>query len=369
MVKKVKTGPSPVIKARITRCRRLMKKHAIGAHLVTGQRDCFYLTGFTGEDSAVILTPKAVHILSDGRFDEAINQECPWVTRWMRRGSLVAEIAKASKELGIKKLAVQPEHMTLADHAELKKLNRATKLAPAPPLTATMRRTKDDSELASIREAIRIAEEAFVAARATIRAGQTERGLAARLEFEMRQRGASAAAFTSICAEGANSALPHAHTGDRPIKRGSVMLVDWGAVVGGYRSDLTRTLFVGTIPPDLGRAYRTVLEAQQRAFAAIRPGARVCDVDAAARNFVREAGFGDAFNHGLGHGLGLDVHEPPSLSWRSTEKLQAGMVVTVEPGVYLPGVGGVRLEDDCLVTQTGCRVLSGLGKSLDDAVL
>lgn len=185
----------------------------------------------------------------------------------------------------------------------------------------------------------------------------------------MRRRGATGTAFPSICAEGRNAALPHAHPGARRVKHGSAILFDWGARVGRYCSDLTRVVFVGSIPPKIGAVYPIVLEAQRRAIAALRPGARMCDVDAVARDYIRDAGFGEAFNHGLGHGLGLDVHEPPSLSWRSTEKLEPGMVVTVEPGIYLPGVGGVRIEDDCLVGERNGRVLSGLGKSLSEAVL
>lgn len=153
------------------------------------------------------------------------------------------------------------------------------------------------------------------------------------------------------------------------VKKGSAVLFDWGARVGFYCSDLTRMVFVGSIPPKIEEIYKVVLGAQKRAISAIRPGTRMCDVDAVARNHIVDAGFGGAFNHGLGHGLGLDVHEAPSLSWRSDKKLRRGMLVTVEPGVYLPGIGGVRIEDDVLVTRDGRRVLSRLSKKLEDAVI
>ncbi|MGD2110578.1 MAG: aminopeptidase P family protein [Phycisphaerae bacterium] len=362
-------GPSAVIVDRLARCRREMKKRRVKAYLVSNPQDYFYLIGFTGEDSAILVTPRDVHVISDGRFDEAINIECPWTKRWMRKGLLNDEIAKVAKTLKLKSMAVQQDHMTVADFETVRKLNKSTRLTKAPPITENMRKFKAKDELAGIGKSLRVMEEAFVAMRDSIRIGQTELEMAARLEYEMKRRGASGPSFPTICAEGPNAALPHAHPGRRKVKKGSAVLFDWGAVVDGYCSDLTRMIFVGSIPGKLGEVYEIVLEAQQRAIAAVRPGRRMCDVDAVARDYIKDRGYGEAFNHGLGHGMGLNVHEPPSLSWRSKEKLEAGMVVTVEPGVYLPGVGGVRIEDDVVVTPRGCRVLSRLGTSLKDAVI
>jgi Xaa-Pro aminopeptidase len=346
-----------------------MKKHGFGAYLVTNPMDYFYLAGFTGEDSALLIVPGVVHVISDGRFDEAINKECPWATRWMRRGTLNAEIVTACKKLRIRRLAVQPEHLKLADHTELEKLNKSTRLVEAPAIVADMRCRKDAAELTAMRKTIKTAEDAFLAMRKTIRVGQTELEMAARLEYEMKRRGALGPSFATICGEGPTAALPHAAPGRRKVKKGSAILFDWGARVGMYCSDLTRMVFVGSIPRKLGEVYRVVLEAQLRAIAAIRPGKRMCDIDAIARDYITEAGYEKEFNHGLGHGLGLDVHEDPSLSWRSDAKLKANMLVTVEPGIYLPGVGGVRIEDDVLVTPKGARVLTRLGKKLEDAVI
>ncbi len=372
MAKKAKgkaRRPSPVIVDRLARCRREMKKKRIKAYLVSNPQDYFYLIGFTGEDSAILITPRDVHVISDGRFDEAINIECPWTKRWMRKGLLNDEIAKVTKTLNVRSMAVQHDHMTTADHDTLRKLNKSTRLTKAPPITEKMRRLKSKDELGALGKSLRVMEEAFVTMLDSIRIGQTELEMAARLEYEMKRRGASGPSFPTICAEGPNGALPHAHPGNRKVKNGSAILFDWGAVVGGYCSDLTRMVFVGSIPRTLGVVYRIVYEAQQRAIADIRPGRRMCDVDAVARNYIKEAGYGEEFNHGLGHGLGINVHEPPSLSWRSKEKLEAGMVVTVEPGVYLPGVGGIRIEDDVVVTPTGCRTLSRLSNKLEDAVI
>jgi Xaa-Pro aminopeptidase len=218
-------------------------------------------------------------------------------------------------------------------------------------------------------KALRIAEQAFLAMRETIRVGQTELQMAGRLEYEMKIRGAAMPAFPTICAEGPNSALPHAHPGTRKVKKRSAILFDWGARYRGYNSDLTRMVFVDSIPPKFREIYDIALEAQMAAIEAIQPGRRMCDIDAVARNRIKKAGFGEAFSHGLGHGLGLNVHESPALSWRSEQELEPGMLVTVEPGIYLPGVGGVRIEDDVLVTENGRRVLSRLSKKLADQIV
>lgn len=369
MAAKRVTRPSPIITQRLTQCRRLMKRNRVSAYLVSGRMDSFYLTGFTGEDSAVLILPRAVHIISDGRFDESINQECPWATKWLRQGLLNAEIGRVCKHLKIKSLGVQGAQLRLADFDELKKLSRPTRLVPAPAMVADLRRFKEKTDVSSISRAIRVAQEAFEATKASIAVGQTELEIAARLEFEMKIRGASDPSFPTICAEGPNAALPHAFPGRRKVKKGSAILLDWGARVGFYCSDLTRMLFVGSIPPAIRRIYPIVLEAQQQATAAIRPGKRMCDIDAVARALITKAGYGKEFNHGLGHGLGLDVHEPPSLSWRSDEVIKEGMLVTVEPGIYLPGIGGVRIEDDVLVTSKGSRTLTRLDSSLDSAVI
>ncbi|MCH8853024.1 MAG: aminopeptidase P family protein [Planctomycetes bacterium] len=375
MAKTAQRKPSPVIADRLGRCRREMRRHRIGALLVSNPMDYFYLTGFTGEDSAVLITPRVVHLISDRRFEASIERECSWATAggstkvWMRRGLLNEEIARVCRSLKLRSLAVQTDHLCVDEYNQIKKLARFRRLSGAPPILAEMRRIKQPAEITTIRKAVRVAEEAFDAMRATIRLGQTELEMAARLEYEMKRRGAARPSFPTICAEGGNAAHPHAHPGKRKVKRGSAILFDWGARVEGYCSDLTRMVFVGSMPRTIERIYRIVLEAQRRAIAAIRPGARMCDVDAIARAVIAETGYGDAFKHGLGHGLGLNVHEPPSLSWRSREKLEPGMVVTVEPGIYLPGVGGVRIEDDVLVTPTGCRILSRLSRKLDDAVI
>lgn len=356
------------VAAKVKDFRQRLKAAKADAMLVKNEVDYFYLTGFTGADSAALITQREVHVVTDARFLEEIKEEIPWAKVWLRKGLINEEIANACGRIKVKRLAIQPEHLTLSDQKNIKKLTRA-QFVPAPPILHQMRRLKGDDELTALAKAIRVAEEAFLATVQTIRPGQTELEIAARLEFEMKCRGATGPAFNTICAEGPNAAKPHAAPGKRKIKKGSAVLVDWGARVGGYNSDLTRMVFVDSIAPKIREIYAVTLEAQLAAIDAVRPGARMCDVDAVARKIITDAGYGKQFTHGLGHGLGLEVHEAPSLSWRSQEELVSGMVVTVEPGIYLPGVGGVRIEDDVLVTQGGRRVLTHLKKSPDAAVI
>jgi len=286
-----------------------------------------------------------------------------------RKGELNAEVAAVIRRRRCKAVAIQTEHITVATRDTLRRKLSGVKVVAAPPIIADMRECKSAGELISMKRAISVAESAYRAMLKSIRIGQTELELAARLEYEMKRRGSTEPAFGSIVAIDANAALPHAVPGKRRVSRGCTVLIDWGATVEGYRSDLTRTVFVGSIPAQLKAVYGLTLSAQKKAIKAIRPGVRMCDVDAVARSHIAEGGFGDRFTHGLGHGLGLDVHESPSLSWRSDQPLRTGMVVTVEPGIYLPGVGGVRIEDDVLVTASGCQIMSRLSKSIQTAVI
>lgn len=362
-------GPTSDQRARITACRRELKRVGAQALLLTNEPDYHYVSGFSGEESAVLVTARDVFLVTDRRFEEQIKTEAPWAKQFMRRGLLNAEIAKACQHLKVRKLAVQGDHLTLADSDEIAGLAKGVKIVSTSRLVAGLRKIKSAGELKEMARAIRIAEDAYKAMLSTIKVGQTELEMAARLEFEMKCRGSLCPAFPTICAEGPNAALPHARPGARKVKRGSAILFDWGARWHGYNSDLTRVVFIGSIPAKLGEIYKIVLDAQLAAIDAIAPGRRMCDVDAVARGLIDKAGFGHEFSHGLGHGLGLDVHESPSLSWRSEEVLRPGMLVTVEPGVYVPGLGGVRIEDDVFVTDRGCRVLTHLPKKLNDAVL
>jgi Xaa-Pro aminopeptidase len=235
-------------------------------------------------------------------------------------------------------------------------------------LIEQLREVKDKHEIAEIREAARYAEQAFAVLRATLRPNRTEKEVADDLEHQIRLFGGKGTSFPSIIAVGARAALPHARPTDKTIGADDFVLVDWGATARHYKSDLTRVLVTGRISPKLERIYGVVLEAQEQAIAAIRPGVTGREVDAVARKVITDAGFGKQFGHGLGHGIGLDIHEAPRLNSANDKPLKPGMVVTVEPGIYLPGWGGVRIEDDILVTKSGHEVLTSVPKQLNEMV-
>jgi Xaa-Pro aminopeptidase len=341
----------------------------VDGYLVTSRVDQFYLTHFDGEDGAALILPRQVWIVTDGRFKDEAASSAPWARALVRTDSLIDAVARLVKRKRISRLGFQPEALTVEAFEKLRKAARPVKLVPAPGLTRQLRLYKDASEVAAIERAVEVAQDAFLHVMNRIRVGMTERQLAADLHHEMVRRGATDSSFPVIVAEGPNAAFPHAVPGDRKLQSGSAVLIDWGATVDHYRSDLTRVVFIRRIPPRIRKLYTQVLAAQEAAIAAVAPGKRMCDVDAVARNVLKRARLDKAFSHGLGHGLGLDIHEAPRLSRRIKDRLEPGMVVTVEPGVYLPGVGGVRIEDDVLVTPYGYRTLTSLPKDIDAMVV
>lgn len=361
--------PSSVIERRLEAIRTKIQQKSLDGYLINSRVDQYYSTGFDGEDGTVLILPKAVHLLTDGRFTEAASKEAPWAKAVIRKKSLVETTARVINRHRLVRVGFNPSTMSLQMYRDLSKAIRRTRLVPLPTLVQELRNLKDAVEVAAIEKAAEIAESAFLTVTRRLKVGMTERQIAADLQWEMVRRGASDVAFPSIVAEGANASLPHAVPGDRPIRPGSLLLIDWGATWHGYRSDLTRTVFIHKILPRFRRMYEHVLAAQAEGIGAIRPGARMCDVDRRARNRLKAVGLDKKFTHGLGHGLGLDVHEAPRLAAKVKDTLEPGMVVTVEPGVYFPGWGGIRIEDDVLVTDNGCRVLTRLAKDLDSMVV
>ncbi|MGC9453291.1 MAG: aminopeptidase P family protein [Phycisphaerae bacterium] len=345
---------------------------ATAALLVGRPVDVSYLSGFGGEDSMLLVGHGWSVLVTDGRYSEQAEAECPGVELYVRRQGLPAAVVEALRGRNVRRLVVQSDHMTLRLRDSLQKELGRRKLAPVADVTGELRAVKDDTEVRAIRRACRTAEEAFriVTARgAAGLVGRSEREVAAELDYRMRLAGAEGSSFETIVAAGTHGSRPHHRPTDRQIRRHEAVLVDWGAMVDGYCSDLTRVVFTGRIPPKLAEVYEVVRRAQEAGVAAIRPGAACKTPDRAARDVIESAGYGRRFVHGLGHGLGREVHEAPALSPRSERRLRKGMVTTVEPGIYLPGVGGVRIEDDVLVTSGGRRKLSSLPTDLDAAVL
>jgi Xaa-Pro aminopeptidase len=289
----------------------------------------------------------------------------------MRKKGLPDELVKIARRCRMDQIGFVADHVTVAMLGLLRKALRpvAARLVRVDNVASDLRLRKDAREIDLIRQAVRIAEEAFLAFRRTIRLGQTEAELAARLNYEMGRRGASGPSFPIVVAEGPNSARPHAEPGKRVVKPGSAVLFDWGATYRGYCSDLTRVLFAGKITRRFQKVYDIVLEAQQQAIRGLSAGRIISEIDGIARSHITKRDHGKQFGHALGHGVGLDIHESPGVNARNRARLEAGMVITIEPGIYVPGMGGVRIEDDVLITENGCEVLSVLPKDLDWAVL
>jgi len=352
----------------LRRLRAAVRGAGAEAALITNARDIRYLTGFHGADSWLLVFPRRAVIVSDFRFEEelgAVEAAQRGVRVHIRSGDLVGAAGGLVLDAGCESLAFQPEHVSVALRGRLVKKVGAKRLKGVSGLVTDLRVIKDEGEIALIKKAVRVQEAALEEVLEEVRLGMTELEIAARLEHAMRVRGSDEPAFDVIVAARANGSLPHAIPGRTKTAKGKPLLVDWGATVGGYRSDMTRTFSLGRWPRELRGVYEVVLEAQETALDAVRAGALCEEVDAAARDIIGDAGYGDRFGHGLGHGVGLDIHEAPRVARGVSGALESGMVVTVEPGVYLPGVGGVRLEDLVVVTDRGHRNLSRLPKDLD----
>ncbi len=358
-----------------TRRRRVLaaaKAQGAAAILITKPQDVRYVTGFTGDDSYALLAPAAATLITDGRFTEQAANECPDIERLVRTGPIFPTVAQAAKTLRLRTLAVQGGHMTIQGRELLQKALGRVKIVPLTDILGPLRSVKDEGEVAVIRLAVRAAQEGFKALVAQGKrgwVGRTERQIAAELEYRMRLAGADEASFETIVAVGPHSSLPHYRPGGARVQKDSFVLVDWGARVAGYCSDLTRVVFAGRIPPQMAEVYEVVFRSQNAGRRACRSGVSAAAVDKAARGVIDAAGYGKEFVHGLGHGVGLEIHEAPGLSRLNPGRLRSGMVVTVEPGIYLPGVGGVRIEDDVLITPGGCQPLTSLPRDLRAMVL
>ena len=351
--------------------RKLLKKSGAEALLVSSEPNVTYLTGFTGDSSYLLLSPDKELLISDGRYDTQIAGECPGLEMDIRRaGVLIHEqtikILRAAK---IARLAIEAESMSVATRDLIAEKLPKMEFGHSTGMVESLRECKDKDELALIREAIRIAESSFAAIRASFNPEQTEAQVGDALERQIRAMGGDGPAFATIVAAGPRAALPHARVSGARVGEADHVLIDWGAQWKLYKSDLTRVLITGKISTKLRRVYEVVATAQARAIAAIRPGVETTVVDEAARGVIAAAGFGRRFNHGIGHGFGLQIHEAPKMSRKNTAQLRPGMVVTVEPGVYLPGWGGIRIEDDVLVTRNGHEVLTSAPKKLEEMVV
>ena len=350
---------------RVQRVVEKLAERELGALIVTDLINVRYLTGFTGTNAAAIVGPEQRTFLTDFRYLSQSAEQVPDWEREIASHDLLAGVVRALRTDGGVRVGFDDAHLAVKAHAHLLELvGEEVELVPAGGLVEELRAIKDAGEVEKIRAAAQLADEALheVIERGLV--GRTERDVALDLEFAQRRLGAEAVSFPPIVAAGEHGALPHATPRDQAIPAGTLVVVDWGCVLDGYASDCTRTFATGEIDPRDREVYDLVAHAQEEALAAVRPGPTGRDVDAVARDIISAAGHAEHFGHGLGHGVGLDVHEDPRLATSSTTTLQAGHVVTVEPGVYVPSAVGVRIEDLVVVTEDGHDVLSGYTKEL-----
>lgn len=360
---------------RLKRLRAAAIEHGLSHLLVTNPVDVGYLTGFLGGDSP-LLVPVAnaakPTIITDFRYVEELAEFRPLIDVFVRKGSMAGAVNEFLGDTSVTSCGVQAEHMTLAERGGIGKAlgERDAKVKPVSGMVAVLRAIKDEHEVGLISRAIAIQEKALLAVLPTIRAGQTELDVGAALEAEMKRRGSVQPAFVSIIAAGTNGSLPHYRPGSMKLARNQPLLIDWGAQWKGYHGDMTRTFTLGKWPPKVREIYQIVLDAHLMAAAALAPGKTTAEIDGVARAHITKHGYGEFFGHGLGHGLGMNVHEDPRVSHMAAAMpLRVGHVVTNEPGIYLPGVGGVRIEDDFVIVKGGSRNLCSLPKSLEWSTL
>jgi Xaa-Pro aminopeptidase len=352
---------------------RALAEEGVDAFLITRAVNVTYLTGFTGDSSVLLTAAGRAVLISDPRYVGQIADECPGLETHIRQTAqkLPDAVGSVLTRLGCRDVACESNGLTLADAEAYRDAAAGIAWKPKADRVESLRMVKDEAELAEVRDAIAIAERAFAAFRALLRPDDNEKDLADSLEQLVRRCGAVCTSFPPIVAVGERAALPHCPPTSKRVHESDLLLVDWGATNSRlYKSDLTRVLRTRrTTPssggPSLEEIHGIVDAAREAAIRAVRPGAVAKDVDAAARSVIADAGLGERFGHGLGHGIGLEIHEAPAIRPNSETVLEPGMVFTIEPGVYLPGWGGVRIEDDVLVTGGGCEVLTSVSRRLE----
>jgi Xaa-Pro aminopeptidase len=356
--------------ARIGRLRRRLTKAGLSGLLVTHLPDLRYLSGFTGSSAALAVTRRAARLFTDGRYTAQAADEVKSANVQTISGSpAVAAVQWLAAQPGAETAGFDPAWTSVSELTRLKaalptNLRRSFLSPLAAPLVEPLRNIKDDEELAVMSEAALIGCKLFEHILGFLRPGLKEIEVAAELEYKARLLGAEGMSFETIVASGVRSALPHGRATDTRLPRKGFVTLDFGIILRGYCSDMTRTVFLGKPNATERSAYEAVLEAQEAGVLAVRPGARCGDVDEAARGVLRKAGLAEAFSHSTGHGVGLEIHESPRIGAGQTNRLQAGMVVTIEPGIYLPGQFGIRIEDMVAVTLAGGQVLTPAPKAL-----
>ncbi|NOX20731.1 MAG: aminopeptidase P family protein [Nitrospirae bacterium] len=339
-----------------------LKRKRLKALLVTNIKNIRYLSGFTGSTALLLITQKRDFFITDFRYKEQSLREVRGFEIIIPKGKPLTVVKKILKGLDIKKIGFE----VTAPYSLYASLKKELKPVPTEHLVEKAREIKEQGEIKLIKEAVFRAERAFQQIKPRIRKGVTERSIALRLEEAIKRLGSKRLPFDIIVASGENSALPHAGVTNRRLRAGDLVVIDWGAEADGYFSDMTRTfLLKGPDTEKKIKIYNIVLKANKRALKEAKPAMPAKELDARARDIIKEAGYGEFFGHGTGHGVGLDIHEAPRISFLSKDVLKEGMVFTIEPGIYLSGIGGVRIEDMVYLTSKGARVLTSLPKDLE----
>ncbi len=343
-------------KGRVRRLLAEIEKRGLDALVTLNLRNVRWLTGYSGSNGACVVSPKGCFFFTDFRYAAQVKTEVTSMRAVISQKPLPAAAAATLKELGAKRIGFEHNDLRVSQMATLRK-GAAGKWVPCDAIEK-LRMVKDAAELKLLEKNFGYLAEVFKDVGDVLVPGRRESEAAAMLEYRLRLQGGEKAAFDFIVASGPRSAMPHGVASKKKMKKGEIVILDWGWVLDGYHSDNTRTLFLGKPKPKLKEIFEIVLEANERAIAKVAPGVPLKEIDAAARDFIEQRGYGKEFGHGTGHGVGLDIHEAPGVSWRSAEEAREGMVFTIEPGIYLPGIGGVRIEDVVHVTAKGCRVLT-----------
>jgi Xaa-Pro aminopeptidase len=357
-----------IYEERVPSLRKNLQEHKLDALLVTHLPNIRYLCGFSGSAAGLLITPTDAVFFTDGRYTSQARAEVRTAKiKVGRKPPLLSGAewlaARRHRRQSFKTLGIEGEYLTVAAHQRLKNaLPSGIQLRQAPPLIERARMIKDTEEIQRVRAAARIGAGLFSTVLETIRPGLKENEVAAALEFAARKAGVAEMSFPTIIASGLRSALPHARASEQPISPEGFVVCDFGVILAGYCSDMTRTVYVGHTTAEARDLYQAVLEAQQAAIDAVRPGRTVGEVDRAARNRLKKRKLAKFFTHSTGHGVGLEIHEPPRVAAGQKDVLCPGMVITIEPGVYIPGRWGVRIEDMVLVTEHGCEVLTPTSK-------
>lgn len=348
---------------KLTKLRQLLQEQKLDALLITNPYNRRYLTGFTGTAGVAVVSAEDAVFITDFRYMEQAEKQVEGYRIVQHSKTVIGEVANQAKLMNLQTLGFEKDDLTYGMF-ELYDQQVAAELKPVSGVVEKLRLIKTEAEIAILKKAAHIADEAFSHICKFIKPGVTELEVSNELEFFMRKLGAASSSFDTIVASGSRGALPHGVATDKVIESGELVTLDYGAYYEGYISDITRTVAVGEPSVKMKKIYDITLAAQELALRKIKPGMTGIEADAIARDYIISKGYGEAFGHSTGHGIGLEVHEGPTLSFRSDAVLQPNMAVTVEPGIYLPGIGGVRIEDDIIITETGNERLTHSTKQL-----